>query len=145
MTAAGGPPLSAARPGVRRAMTGLLGLGVAIALTACGESSTPVDPLAERGRQVYLSQCTQCHAPDPAQAGAVGPPVQGASLALLEAKVLRGEYPDGYSPKRPTRVMPPMPTLAPDIGALGAYLRGGVQGPRPALGRGPGEARPARR
>jgi hypothetical protein len=37
--------------------------------------------------------------------------------------VIRGDYPSGYAPKRPTRVMPPMPTLAPDLAALAAYLR----------------------
>ena len=103
---------------VRVVMLALAALG----LTACGESSTS-DPLADRGRQVYMSQCTQCHATDPAQAGAVGPAVKGASKALLEAKVLHGDYPPGYVPKRPTKVMPPMPALAPDLGALVAYLR----------------------
>jgi mono/diheme cytochrome c family protein len=100
-----------------------LAMAATVGLGACGESPTAVDPLAERGRQVYMSQCSQCHAPDPAQTGAVGPPVVKASAALLEAKVVRGEYPPGYVPKRPTRVMPPMPALAPDIPALTAYLR----------------------
>ena len=98
-------------------------LAATVGLAACGESSKPSDPLAERGRQIYLSQCTQCHAPDPSQAGAVGPALKGVSQALLEAKVVRGEYPSGYAPKRPTKVMPPLPALAPDIPALTAYLR----------------------
>jgi mono/diheme cytochrome c family protein len=98
-----------------------LAVTAALGLTACGERSS--DPLVERGRQVYMSQCTQCHAIDPAQAGAVGPAVKGASKALLEAKLLHGDYPPGYAPKRPTKVMPPMPALAPDLGALVAYLR----------------------
>jgi hypothetical protein len=37
--------------------------------------------------------------------------------------VLRGAYPPGYQPKRPTSVMPPQPALAPDIPALAAYLK----------------------
>ena len=53
----------------------------------------------------------------------MGPAVKGASKALLEAKVLHGTYPAGYTPKRPTKVMPPTPALAPDIDALAAYLR----------------------
>jgi hypothetical protein len=53
----------------------------------------------------------------------VGPAVKGASRELLEAKVTRGEYPQGYSPKRPTKVMPPQPALAPDIPSLAAYLK----------------------
>ena len=98
-------------------------VGVAVLVTGCGESSTPVDPLAERGRLIFVAQCAQCHATDPAQAGPVGPPVKGASAALLEAKIVRGEYPSGYTPKRPTKVMPATPSLAAEIPALAAYLR----------------------
>ena len=104
------------------ARAGLLALAAALGLAACGDSATQ-DPHAERGRQVYMSQCMQCHAIDPAQAGAVGPPIKGASRALLEAKVLRGEYPPGYAPKRSTKVMAPMPSLAADLDSLAAYLR----------------------
>ena len=98
----------------------LVALAVLLA-SACGteDASGP----AARGRQVYLSQCASCHAADPAQPGPVGPPVKGSSRALLEAKVLSGTYPEGYSPKRPTRVMPPQPQLSSDIDALSAFLR----------------------
>jgi mono/diheme cytochrome c family protein len=105
------------------ARLGLLALAAALGVAACGDSSKPADPLVERGRQVYLSQCTQCHATDPTQAGPVGPAVKGASKALLEAKVVHGTYPAGYTARRPTKVMPPVPALAPDIDALAAYLR----------------------
>ena len=104
---------------MRRART-LLGAVAAVALAACGRE--PLSPEAERGRQVYLSQCTACHASDPAQPGPVGPAVKGASRELLEAKVLRGTYPPGYTPKRTTTVMPPQPQLAPEIDALAPYL-----------------------
>jgi mono/diheme cytochrome c family protein len=96
---------------------------VVAAVLAAGCSQTPSDPLTERGRQVYLGQCTQCHAVDPSQAGPVGPVVKGSSRELLEAKVLKGSYPPGYKPKRPTSVMPPQPPLAPEIPALAAYLK----------------------
>jgi hypothetical protein len=36
---------------------------------------------------------------------------------------VRGTYPPGYTPKRPSAVMQPMPTLAPSIADLAAYLR----------------------
>jgi hypothetical protein len=49
--------------------------------------------------------------------------VKGASRELLEAKILRGDYPPGYRPQRPTKVMPPQPTLAPDIPPLSTYLK----------------------
>jgi mono/diheme cytochrome c family protein len=94
--------------------------GAVLALGACGRQ--PLDPEAERGRQVYVSQCTACHAFDPAQPGPVGPEVKGASRELLDAKLLRGSYPPGYTPKRPTSVMPPQPQIAPDIPALAAFL-----------------------
>jgi mono/diheme cytochrome c family protein len=81
------------------------------------------DALAARGRQVYLAQCTQCHNANPALPGPVGPAIKSASRELIEAKVIRGEYPPGYTPKRPTKVMPPQPALAPDVPALAAYLK----------------------
>jgi mono/diheme cytochrome c family protein len=90
-------------------------------LAACERAQ--LGPEAERGRQVYVSQCTTCHAFDPAQPGPVGPEVKGASREVLEAKVLRGAYPPGYQPKRPTAVMPPQPQLAGDVDALAAYLK----------------------
>jgi mono/diheme cytochrome c family protein len=96
---------------------------VALVGAGCGESPKSADPLADRGRLIFVAQCTQCHASDPSQAGPVGPSVKGASVALLEAKIVRGEYPPGYTPKRPTKVMPPTPTLAAEIPALAAYLR----------------------
>jgi mono/diheme cytochrome c family protein len=98
-------------------------VGAVAAALLCGCSGGSGDPLVARGRQVYLAQCTQCHNVDPALDGPVGPAVKGASRDMLEAKVLRGEYPPGYTPKRPTKVMPPQPTLAPDIPALAAYLK----------------------
>jgi hypothetical protein len=42
---------------------------------------------------------------------------------LLEAKVLQGTYPPGYTPKRTTKIMVPIPAVAPDIPALAEHLR----------------------
>src|SRR5437762_11192065 len=94
-----------------------------LAALAGGCSQSPSDPLAERGRQVYLAQCTQCHAVDPSQPGPVGPPVNGASRELLEARILKASYPPGYKPKRATSVMPAQPGVGADIPALAAYLK----------------------
>jgi mono/diheme cytochrome c family protein len=94
----------------------------AVVVAGCGERPG-MSPLAERGRQVYLAQCTACHGSDPAQPGPLGPAVKGSARELLEAKVLRGTYPPGYQPKRPTTVMPPQPALAPEIAALTEYLK----------------------
>lgn len=87
--------------------------------------SAPADParLAERGRGIYMSNCIACHNPNPSLDGALGPAVGGASEELIEARVIVGTYPDGYVPKRETRVMVAMPHLLPEIPALAAYLK----------------------
>jgi mono/diheme cytochrome c family protein len=76
---------------------------------------------------VYAANCLACHAADPARDGALGPAVAGASRALIEARVLRAEYPPGYTPKRDSRVMVALPHLAGDLDALEAYLSAAAQ------------------
>jgi mono/diheme cytochrome c family protein len=80
------------------------------------------EELIAAGRSAYNANCIACHSMDPTQDGALGPAVSGASLELLEARVLRVEYPDGYVPKRTTRVMVPLPHLEPRLVELAAYL-----------------------
>ena len=93
-------------------------------LLACSnEPKAPSDPLAERGRSVYVQQCIACHNPDPAQPGAVGPAIKGSSRELVEARVLHAGYPPGYTPKRTTTAMVALPHLEGDIDALAAYLK----------------------
>ena len=98
-------------------------LAVVAALAGCSDQTGPGGPAAERGRQVYLTQCITCHNPDPSLAGPVGPPLRGSSRELLDAKILKGAYPSGYAPKRPTTVMPPQPALESDIASLAAFLK----------------------
>jgi mono/diheme cytochrome c family protein len=88
---------------------------------AAAEPPTTEQLIAE-GRATYNGNCIACHAMDPTMDGALGPAVAGSSLELLEARVLRGEYPEGYEPKRPSRVMVPLPHLEPKLPALAAYL-----------------------
>ena len=92
--------------------------------TSCSESHDSKNPpsLVERGKHYYKNVCTACHNGDPSKDGTLGPAVAGSSLALLEAKVLRGEYPPGYTPKRDTSAMPRFEFLAPEIPGLAAYL-----------------------
>jgi mono/diheme cytochrome c family protein len=97
-------------------------LSLAAALSACSAPSD-LSPEAERGREVYLAQCSSCHSPDPGKDGPLGPAVKGSSRELLEARVVRGTYPPGYAPKRPSAVMQPMPQVAPSLDDLAAYLR----------------------
>ncbi len=95
---------------------------VIVASVVAGCSDHSRDPMIDRGRSVYLSHCTACHAMDPAVDGPVGPAVKGTLPALLEARVLHAAYPPGYRPKRSTHVMPALPQLAPDLPALARYL-----------------------
>ena len=97
--------------------------------TAAKETAAPAPEkklthaeLVDKGRQVYQSNCTACHNMNPAQKGSLGPAVSGSSEALLEARVVHGNYPPGYTPKADTRLMVAMPYLKKDIKALAAYL-----------------------
>ena len=81
------------------------------------------EELVEAGRSAYNANCIACHGIDPTRDGALGPAVSGASLELLEARVVRGEYPPGYEPKRPSRVMVALPHLEPKLPELAAYLQ----------------------
>lgn len=94
------------------------------ALGGCAPKLTekPLSEAALRGRAVYRSACITCHHPDPARDGSIGPAVARSSRELLEARVLRAEYPPGYTPKRASKAMRPLPNLANDIDALAAFL-----------------------
>lgn len=80
------------------------------------------EELIAGGRSVYNANCIACHSLDPTMDGALGPAVSGSSLALIEARILRSEYPEGYVPKRPTKVMIALPHLKPRLAELVAYL-----------------------
>jgi mono/diheme cytochrome c family protein len=95
------------------------------AAAAAPQAPAPTkDPetLKAEGRQAFLSSCIACHNADPAKDGALGPAVAGSSYELLEARVMRAEYPPNYTPKRETRVMMAMPFLEKQLPALAAYL-----------------------
>lgn len=100
---------------------------LALALTPLfgGCPTSDADPqaaLVKRGKVVYETNCTACHALDARQDGPVGPANACSSAELLSAKLLRNEYPPGYTPKRDTGAMPPMPHLEKELPALAAYL-----------------------
>jgi len=106
---------------IMRAAT-LCCLGYAALACGSGEQAQGADAAAARGKLVYENVCTACHNRDPRQAGALGPELAGASLELIEAKVMRNEYPPGYAPKRPGATMPKYEYLAPNLSDIAAYL-----------------------
>jgi len=94
--------------------------------TACQKSSTSPaasnPDLVSRGRAIYQTNCTACHNANPHQAGSLGPDVYGSSKSLLEARILRADYPPDYKAKRMTHVMNPLPHLKNEIEAIHAFL-----------------------
>lgn len=99
-------------------------LPLLLVVTACsqGKANDSQAELVKRGQVVFQTNCTACHAQDPRQPGPIGPPIAGSPLALLETKVLRNEYPPGYTPKRTTKAMIPLAHLESELPAIAAYL-----------------------
>ena len=87
-------------------------------------SSNKTEPqsLSSRGKSVYMASCIACHNTNPKIPGNVGPEIWGSTLELLEARILRAEYPSGYKPKRGTKAMASLPHLKNEIAALHAFL-----------------------
>ncbi len=109
--------------------TKLGGIGVLgsllLLLVGCDGSLEPQTDNAElvaRGRAVYVMNCTACHNTDPAKPGPVGPAILGSSLELVRTRLSEATYPEGYTPKRATKQMAPMPHLAKHSEALFAFL-----------------------
>ncbi len=95
---------------------------LSLVLFIVGCQAEAPNPLVKRGKSIYQVNCTTCHSSNPTQDGPVGPAVSGASRELIEARIVRGSYPEGYAPKRTTQVMQALPHLAGEIEALTAYL-----------------------
>ena len=109
------------RPGLTLAVCLALALG-----SACGDkdkgSQAVKGPDPDRGRRLYIATCIICHNIDPSKKGSQGPAVKGASVELLEAKVLHKRYPPDYKPLRTTHAMPTYPQLRKRIPDIAAYL-----------------------
>ena len=107
--------------GYRDCMRFIGPLWMVLVLTGCPPKNE--DPAVARGRQAYLGTCIACHNMNPALDGAIGPAVKGSGKALLESKILKGEYPMGHQPKRTTKMMPAQPAMAASIDDLAAFLK----------------------
>lgn len=84
-------------------------------------------PDLERGKKIWTTTCVQCHNKDPNKKGAVGPETVDAPLEVMTAKVMTGKYPDplppGFTPKRTTKAMRPLPQFEKSIPSIWAYVQ----------------------
>ena len=93
------------------------------AMTACGgDTDSSEDPAVAKGELIYRNICVVCHNAEPSEEGTLGPAIAHASRELLEAKVVRGEYPEGYTPARDTHQMPQFEYLEPNLDDLTAFI-----------------------
>lgn len=106
-----------------------LSLAILLAPVGCGKDAPPLtgaaaaqQALIDRGKMVYLTNCTACHNSDPKNPGALGPEVFGSSEELIRDRVMTESYPANYKPKRASNVMRKLPHLQNDIAALHAFL-----------------------
>lgn len=117
---------------IPRSCLGLLALSLSL---ACGDGDDGAGgaagggggedaqtTLISRGRHYYHNVCIACHNGDPTRDGTLGPALAGVSLDVIEAKVMRGEYPEGYTPRRNTSTMPAFAYLEPELPGIAAYL-----------------------
>jgi mono/diheme cytochrome c family protein len=81
----------------------------------------------DKGRRLYMSNCIQCHHRDPNMKGPIGPEMTDAPLEIMTAKVMTGRYPEklpeGFVPKRSTKLMRPIPKLKDDIPAIYEWVQ----------------------
>ncbi|MBX7147751.1 cytochrome c [bacterium] len=84
--------------------------------------SSDVSPLYTKGKSVYMANCAVCHNPNPKLDGSLGPAVFGSSKELVTARVMHAQYPEGYKPKRESKLMQALPHVEKDIEALVEFL-----------------------
>jgi hypothetical protein len=104
-----------------------------LCLNCSGGNPAPrLSDAAERGRTAFASYCIPCHdAANPHNRGLLGPPVARSSKELLEARVLRGEYPPGYEPKQTGNTMVKLPHVAQHLDDIAAFLAEVPDGTKP--------------
>ncbi|MBI2810667.1 MAG: cytochrome c [Candidatus Melainabacteria bacterium] len=114
--------------GPKSGVFGLVLFGLLLGCTPKQQGTSPspeqekTAALVQKGRVIYQTQCIACHHADPKKPGTLGPDVFKASKELLEARILRAEYPANYVPKRETHTMVALPHLKNDLDAIHAYL-----------------------
>ena len=78
--------------------------------------------MADVGKVLFITKCTQCHNTDPSKTGAVGPDIADSSFELIKLKTQQRKYPTGYRPKRKTLIMPVIKLTDAQIESIRAYI-----------------------
>jgi mono/diheme cytochrome c family protein len=79
--------------------------------------------LIQEGKRIYVSNCARCHNTNPHKPGSIGPDLFSTPENVFYTKVVHGKYPQGYKPKRPTKVMPKFKHLTNKIDMIYKYIR----------------------
>ena len=88
------------------------------------ELKIPTDQtLIQEGKRIYMSTCAQCHNTNPHKPGSIGPDLYSTPEKVFYTKVPEGKYPEGYKPKRSTKVMPKFKHLTNRIDMIYNYIR----------------------
>ncbi|EPG73733.1 cytochrome C [Leptospira fainei serovar Hurstbridge str. BUT 6] len=87
------------------------------------ENLSPEQKLSAKGKGIYIANCTACHNQNPKLDGPVGPSVANSTFELLKVRIRDGEYPQGYKPKRESKLMTKFPFSDEEISALEVYLK----------------------
>ncbi|HXH31239.1 MAG TPA: hypothetical protein VNJ01_10540 [Bacteriovoracaceae bacterium] len=85
----------------------------------------PVD--IETGKKIYISTCIKCHNKDPNIKGPIGPELVDSPIGIMQHKVTTGRYPDplpeGFVPKRKTKLMTKFTEHVKDVPSIHAYVQ----------------------
>lgn len=108
----------------------LLAIAALAMVTACSDSGGKgrgwknPSQAALRGEQTFALGCASCHNfKDPFSRGMQGPAIARSSRELLEARIMRAEYPPGYTPKQAGNTMAKLPQYKDRIDNLHAFLQ----------------------
>lgn len=81
----------------------------------------------DRGKNLYMKNCLQCHNRDPNKKGPIGPEIVDAPLEVMTSKIMTSNYPsplpEGFVPKRKSHAMRAIPKLKDDIPAIHAWVQ----------------------
>lgn len=77
----------------------------------------------QEGKRIYTTTCMKCHNANPHKPGSIGPDLYSTPKEVFATKIVHGMYPEGYTPKRKTRVMPKFKNLEGKVDSIHEYVK----------------------